>query len=175
MAKAKNILALDLATVTGWAWGKPGETPKFGQQRFGKPLATRPQIYKQYRLWLGLFCSAHKIDWIVYESPQLPFTMTSRTNIGTIRLLIGLCELLEEWAPEHDIELREASVSQVRCHFIGANLKRDLAKRLTIERCKAMGWDVQNDDQGDALALWHYQACLMDPILGTKSTPLFQD
>ena len=29
-----NVLALDLATVTGWAYGRPGAVPIFGHLRF---------------------------------------------------------------------------------------------------------------------------------------------
>ena len=100
--------------------------------------------------------------------------MGARTNINTLRLLTGLCELLEEWALSHEIELREANISQIRNHFIGSNPKRDIAKQLTMERCAQMGWQVETSDAADACALWHYQCCIHVPELGVKSTPLFE-
>ena len=60
-------------------------------------------------------------DLIVYESANVQW-MAGKTNIDTIKLLVGLAEHLEEWC-HNNIELREASVSQVRAHFLGSNMK----------------------------------------------------
>ena len=167
-----NVLALDLATVTGWAWGKPGSVPKFGHERFAKKDEDRPVAYRRFRLWLDLFCSAHPPALIVYESPAVPAFLGGKTNINTTKLLFGLCEHLEEWAHEK-FPLREAMVSQVRAHFIGRNLKSAIAKELTQARCRELGWPVENADQADAVALWDYQCAFLRPDLAVSGTPLF--
>ena len=141
-----SVLALDLATVTGYAFGKPGSSPKFGHHRFAKTGQPRPAAYKQFRLWLDLWCSARKTDLIVFESPAVPTYMMGQTNVGTTKLLFGLCEHLEEWA-YNKIELREASVSQVRSHFIGRNLKGAVARPITMARCHERGWKVETSDR----------------------------
>ena len=132
----------------------------------------RAATYRHFRLWLDLFCSAHKIKLIVYESPALPMIMQGRTNIETIKLLMGLCENLEEWA-HGKMELREASVSQVRAHFLGQNYKSMIAKQMTVDRCRELGWDVQTSDEADACALWDLQVCALRPDLAVQGTPLF--
>src|SRR5262245_50180532 len=108
-----KVLALDLATQTGWCHGAPGATPKFGHIKLGKPGDERAAIYSKFIDWLSLFASAHRVDLIVYESAAVPMINQGSTNIDTIKLLMGLCEHLELWAYGKK-ELREASVSQVR-------------------------------------------------------------
>jgi len=165
------ILALDLASVTGWAYGKPDAVPTFGHKRFVNPGGSRAAAYRTFRLWLDLFCSSHKTDLIVFESP-LAALLHGTTNISTLKVLTGLAEHLEEWAYER-IELREANVAQVRAHFIGGNFKSKIAKAATVERCRVRGWGVETSDEADAVALWDYQRCCLRPDIGTRTTPLF--
>ena len=99
--------------------------------------------------------------------------MAGKTNIDTIKMLMGLAEHLEEWA--HDkIELREASASQVRAHFIGRNMKSAIAKPMVMEKCKSLGWMCTSFDESDACALWDYQCCWLDPQHAVRGTPLFR-
>lgn len=175
-----RVLALDLATVTGWAYGCPGSNPKCGHIRFGKPNSTRATIYRTYRDWLdemwgGRDGETNEIpEVIVYESPAIPAFMGGRTNIETTRLLFGLAEHLEEWA-SGKTDLREATVSQVRSHFIGSNMKAKIAKPLTLERCQDFGWEVATTDEADAAALWDYTCCWLNPQLAFRTTPLFRN
>jgi hypothetical protein len=168
-----NVLALDLARVIGWAWGPPGTAPRFGSYRLTKASSSRAAAYRELRLWLDLKLSVlNSTDLIVYESPALPMHMHGHTNINAIRLLIGLCETLEEWAYDK-FELSEAPVAQVRSHFIGRNMKAKLAKPHTLARCRQLGWDVQTFDEADACALWDYQCGFLRPDLAAHTTPLF--
>jgi hypothetical protein len=169
-----TVLALDLATVAGWALGKPGSTPKFGTMRFGKPGASRASIYRVFRTWMdGWSGPATTPDLIVYELPMQPLHMRGKTSIDTSKMLIGLAEHLEEWCFDV-VELREATVGQVRSHFIGQNLKSEFAKPATVERCQMLGWKVNNTDEADACALWDYQCGFLRPDLAHKTTPLFR-
>jgi hypothetical protein len=167
-----KVLALDLATQTGWCHGAPGAVPKFGAVKFGKPGGERAAVYRTFITWLSLFCSAHRVDLIVYESAAEPMIMQGRTRIETIKLLCGMCENLENWAYGKK-DLREASVQQVRCHFIGQNYKSAIAKPMVMDVCKARGWMVNNTDEADACALWDYQCVWLRPDLAYRGTPLF--
>jgi hypothetical protein len=140
--------------------------------KFGKPGGERAAVYRMFIDWLALFCSAHRVDLIVYESAAEPMIMAGRTNISTIKLLCGMCENLENWT-YGKIELREASVSQVRCHFIGQNMKAAIAKPLVMEVCRQRGWMVNTTDEADACALWDYQMCWLAPQTAYRGTPLF--
>lgn len=168
-----KVLALDIASTTGWAYGAPGSVPKCGSHRIAVRGTSRAAMYRHYRTWLDFLCSAHPPKLIVYESPAVPMIMHGKTNIDTIRLLTGFAEHLEEWAYDK-FELREATVAQVRAHFIGSNMKSALATPKVIARCEELGWKVENDDEADAAALWDYQCGFLRPDLAYKTTPLFQ-
>ena len=169
-----NVLALDLATVTGWACGAPGETPKFGTTRFAKKGATHPAIYRGMRSWLNQWINGKTAQLIVYESAAIPSLMLGRTTATTGRLLCGLTEHVEELCYER-IELNEASVQQVRAHFIGTNRnRRKLAKQLTMDRCHELGWMVEDDNQADACALWSLQICILRPDIAPLHSPLLR-
>jgi hypothetical protein len=142
------VLALDLATTTGWAFGVPGGRPQCCHIRFSKPGSSRAQTYRTYRNWLDdAWGKREEIpDLIVYESPAIGAHMGGKTNIETLKLLGGLAEHLEEWC-YGKTELREASASQVRAHFIGQNLKAAIAKPMVFERCVELGWPVETHDE----------------------------
>jgi hypothetical protein len=166
-----RVLALDIATVSGWAFGEPGTAPTFGHWRLAQPSEPRAHAHRAFRAWLETWM-AKGPDQIVYESPLQPMMAAGKTNIGTTRLLIGLCEHLEEWAHGR-VELSEVPVWQVRAHFIGRNFKSATAKALTMERCHDLGWQTQTPDEADACALWDYKCCLLRPDLAERTAPLF--
>lgn len=167
-----TVLALDLASTTGFAFGEPGKVPTFGHHRFVSKGEPRAACYRQFRRWLDRMVATRKPALIVYESPAIPSVMAGKTNIDTIKILIGLAEHLEEFCYDH-IELREASVSQVRSHFIGQNYKGKIAKPMVLQVCQQRGWLCETTDESDACALWDYQCCWLRPDLAHKGTPLF--
>lgn len=170
-----RVLALDLATTTGWAFGAPGSIPRCGHLRFAKTGAPRAMVYRGFRDWLEAKWNVRdeQPDLIVFESPAVPSIMAGKTNINTIKLLIGLTEHLEEWC-HGKCELQEARVADVRVHFIGQNMKSAMAKQRTLEQCQMLGWDPQDFDEADACALWDFQCAWLNPKLAAYSTPLFR-
>ena len=163
-----EILALDLATRTGWARGRPGETPTFGRVLLH---GDAPQRYRELRAWLTP--QLNDVDRVIYESAAVPMLMMGRTNTDAIRFLIGCCEHVEELC-HGVVDLYEARVSAVRVHFIGRNMKREAAKARTRERCVGLGWAVTNDDEADACALWSYAVCMARPDLAHTHSPLWR-
>jgi hypothetical protein len=180
MAKAAEFyLALDIATQTGWCIGAPGKKPEFGSIRFGKPGSSRPAVYREFREWVAReWLSNPRIKIITFESSAVPMILGGgkmKTSTEAVKRLVGLCEHLEELCYGTHIELREAMVSQVRSHFLGNNRrKRDDAKAATLRMCRELGWDVQNDDEADACALWAYQVDCLHPEVSVARTPLFR-
>lgn len=165
----RQVLALDLATVTGWALGRPGETPRFGTIKF--PNSSRAAMYRYAREWYDAMIDDH-VGRVVFESAATPSIMAGKTTADTIKMLVGLTEHLEEICYQR-VELREARVADVRIHFIGTNMKRDEAKRATVGRCLECGWGVKTNDEADACALWSYQVCALRPDLAATMSPLF--
>jgi hypothetical protein len=52
-------------------------------------------------------------------------------------------------------------------------MKSAIAKAATIDRCRELGWNVNNDNEADACALWDYQIACLRPDLAYKTTALF--
>lgn len=169
-----QILALDLALQTGWALGTPADNaPRSGSIQIARSDASMAKLFSEWRIYLRDFLSLNPdVSLVVFEAPLLPFMKTGFTNIQTIRRLIGLASVTEELLytlGKYDI--REARVSDVRSHFLGSNRhKREEAKALTMRRCRSLGWAPQDDNAGDALALWDYQvACLRKDNLFSRA------
>jgi hypothetical protein len=169
------ILALDTATVTGWACGKVGGTPKFGSRNFGGANVKRGLVFAQFRFWLHSGCAKLRPTLIVYESPYIPRTPVNPPapgarpfvmNADTLRRLLWFTGEIEEVAAELSIECREATTSEIAKFFTGKARwpgGRDEKKERTKEMCRAYGWDVTNDNEADALALWAMAEAIVSP------------
>jgi crossover junction endodeoxyribonuclease RuvC len=174
MTYAPRILALDLASRTGWAVGDASDArPASGSIRFATPGASLSAVYCGCRQWLSDFVVADpEICLIVFEAPMTPQHMAGFTAAHIIRILIGLCAVTEEFAYYRGLDVREAKVCDVREHFIGSNkIKRKEAKVATIDACHRLGWAPADGNAADA---WHYQASIFDPKLAVQTSPLFR-
>lgn len=168
-----NLVALDLATTTGWARGTVGKgEPESGSVRLVSTGATHNALAAGAIRWLVEFTQNYKPDMIVIEAPVRKDRWRSSTEANDITT--GLIFLARGVLYSRGIfDIRVAQVSAVRNFFIGGNPERKLAKIRTIGTCKALGWQPDDDNAADALALWAYQASLIDPLYGVKLSPLF--
>lgn len=173
---AKLILALDLATRTGFARGRIGEQPMCGSIRLAGKGASHGAIGSGLVRWLGEELAKERPDILVLEAPLPAFAKRGMRNANADRILSGLCFLAEAVAHCRGIyDVREASSSAVRSYFVGSvHCTREQAKSWTITRCKSLGWlESADDDAADACALWSYQCSLIDPLEGIRTAPLF--
>lgn len=155
------ILAFDLATNTGVAYGRPGERPTMESVNMG---VTQPQRFAQAMLMTRRLCKSVKPDIIVIEAPLAAggggAAARAEIAMGLRGCVIGMAFL-------ESIPVSQYAASTIRKHFIGhGGMKRKEAKRAALVRCKQLGWNPLNDDEADAAALWDY-ACA---IRGQKST-----
>jgi hypothetical protein len=174
-----RILALDIATRTGWAVGAVGQrAPMFGSIRFGKPGASHDAIFANALKWASANFKTWRPDRIMFEAPLPTIFHRGTTNISTTRILFGLPAIMQAVAYLRGVyDVRDAAAKDVRIFFLGNNLRRDAAKAATIKRCRMLGWDVEDDNAADACALWLYAcntACA-SPGIGMRTTPLFTD
>jgi hypothetical protein len=169
-----DILALDLATTTGYARGKIGETPVCGSITFeGKGLTDA--VFCAALNWLGDLVADNPPDLLIVEALLPPDAMRGSTSRQVRDRLCGLNAIARAVGHRRGVgEISEASVQQVRAHFIGArHLQRKAAKAAVVSRCKSLGWDVANDNEADACALWSYACALIDPKQALAVVPLF--
>lgn len=177
----KSILALDLASQTGWAYGRPGSEPQHGTIRFASVGATHEAIFCAALDWAYDKCEDIEDEGIdantviiVWESPLQTSFKLGRTTNNTTTVLYGLPAVIGAVAYSRGIyDIRKADTRDVRMHFLGCSPKRVKAKPMVKAQCRAMGWKVSDDNEADALATWHYMCSLIEPALALQPTPLF--
>ena len=170
------VLALDVATRTGYALGRVGERPTFGSIRFGNASSNDNIIFASALDWCARFLDPQpRPELLAIEALLPPDAMGGRTTRNVRDRLAGLHGIVRAVACLHDIPRIEAyAVGDVRSHFIGdRKAKREVAKRETMRRCLQLGWNSPDDNAADALATWSYACSLIDPRLALKTVPLF--
>lgn len=187
-----GILALDVATTTGWAYGMPGDRPAFGHFRSGKPRDATGEVLAQFRVWLDRCCAKSQPRMVVFEAPYVPrfapkkvrtktgqvisTTPSSSTpiDIYVVRRLFAMCGLVEMIAHERGLPCREEQSNVICRHFTGNGSwgGRENKKAATQKMCAVYGWPDVSEDEADALALWVYAEAVLFPK--TRSAgPLF--
>src|SRR5258708_16411204 len=84
------ILALDLASVSGWAVGEPGGEPAHGSIRFASVGASHETIFAKAIIWTEEMIDKHNPGLVVWESPMPPQARRGASNINTTTILFGL-------------------------------------------------------------------------------------
>ena len=170
-----SVLALDVATVTGWAVGPIGAAapataleasagitdpqPLSGTHRIGIKGTKDGAFFSAYEHWLRDLVAVHAPDYIVYEAPYI----STDKHIKTARRLLGMAAITEMTAHQLGVKVFEANNATVRKHFCGkGNAPRGELKRMVQEECTRRGWVFTDDNEADALSLFDYaKACLV--------------
>ena len=172
-----NYLALDLSkTSTGWAvWPEGSDTARYGHWVLGSEYSSDGMVFAKLHREMAELHMLCPFRDIFIEEPVSPAHLQGFTTIQTIRLLSGLA------AHAYSLpSVMEINVSSWRGDFIGridnaeakARARRakkagdkkasatDELKRLTIERCRALGFRPRKNDEADALGILTYASLL---------------
>ncbi len=148
---ARSVLALDLATRTGWAFYKE-ETPAPLYGSIDLSGGDEGDILNRFGRWLHGRLTIDKPTMIAFEAPFVQ-------NASTAERLFGLAALTQFLARNNDRTAYATTPGQWRKHFLGsAHGKRAELKAATIDACKLRGWAPKTEDAADALGLLDY-AC----------------
>lgn len=145
------ILALDIATTTGWAFGEPDTEPEWGSASFPKRkfkgLGARLNAYQSFVR--GLIINLGPTV-IVMEKP---FINRKKPNLHTSRLSLTQCGIVEMAADDlGDIPIYEVDNNKWKMTFIGHARSKDI-KADCIHKCRQHGWDVDEENEADALGV----------------------
>lgn len=171
-----QILAIDVATRCGWARGDVHGQPIAGSIRFGGLHASANAVFGNALKWISQLLEPQpRPDIVILESMLSPDAKVGATSSAVRDRLAGLHGVIRGVAFLRGIpEIAEASVGDVRAHFIGTRgMKSAPAKRETILRCRLLNWNAVDDNAADALALWSYATSLIDPKLALRVVPMF--
>lgn len=189
MEDAPRILALDLATRFGWAFGAAGEEPISGSRYFsrdgrapkGGPISNGAKFWNGMR-FAAEFHEQYAPTHVFCEMPIAPNSQSKQgqTSSAVFEVLYGLPAAVRGMLYGLGCYQWEyASASSVRKHFIGkGGLKGDVAKPLVFEKCLKLGWISAADedlshDRSDALAIWSFAETQLAPKFAQPVDDLF--
>ena len=146
-----TILALDLATKTGWACNQPYETGKptiiSGVQIFDVKRGESPGMrFLRCRGWLNEINDLVMPDVIAYE--QAHHRGGAATACG-----VGLVTVVLEFAAQHKIEITSVHSATLKKWATGSGRA---SKDQMIEAVIRKGHQPQDDNEADALLLLYY-------------------
>ncbi len=162
MERQASILALDLATTIGWAWGPLSdpapsdlevaagfkcEQPKGGVHSLAIHEKTGRRMHF-YKKWLDETIQVFQPTIIVFEAP-----IPKQINANTARILLGMIGITDAIALEQTNVVYEIKVSDNKIHATG---KGNASKGDMILAARNKGWKIQDDNHADALWLLDY-------------------
>jgi hypothetical protein len=171
-----DILAIDLATTAGIARGKVGAEPTAETVKFAKSAGARDDaVFAKALSWASGYLKGGVPDLIFIEAMLPPEAMHGHTSRAVRDRLAGLHAVIRAVAYLRGCyQIEAANVGDIRAHFIGERgLRRDAAKSAVFERCQQLGWNCDNENESDALALWSYACAQIDPATALRVSPLF--
>lgn len=158
----QSILALDLATNTGWATCPVGGEAVSGQKTMPDTGRDIGRFLAVYERWLMMLLAKHNVDLIAYEQPII----AGSKNLQTLRKLYSLTGLTELIGRKASAEVIEVPISSWRKHFIGrgTGFKRDKLdpKQMAITACYERGWNPATHDEAEALGILDYVMAKLD-------------
>jgi hypothetical protein len=153
-----GILALDLATKTGWALERDGQPPLMDYEDFSQSPGAHPgDVFVDFRQWFIPFCQKHKPARIIYEAPWLD---SGKSAAATMEFLIQITGIVVADAAAFKLPISKASTNSVRSFFVG---NQHAKKPVVMAECVRRGWKPPNFDASDAAALLAYGVHLYAP------------
>lgn len=171
------LLALDVATVTGYAWGPLDGVPKADSIRFGSKNPTDDEVWLAALRWLHDFLKVARPDVVALEAPIMSSAPAGGSNPHTQLRLTGLQAVLRAVvAANLPRAAKLVHVQSARKFFIGrGNLPGQEAKHQVKRRCIELAWlpaDAPGFDRSDALCVWAKAAGDLDANFAANFTPL---
>jgi Holliday junction resolvasome RuvABC endonuclease subunit len=148
-----RVLAIDAASVSGWAVDRPGggNDPLTGT--FKLPTGSIGKQLLAYARWVSDMISAHEPDVVYCEAPLVKID-------GGVMLLMGLYTHTATVAERLGVRFEKGHIQTVRRHFVGNGFAK---KGEVVERCRLLGWRVADHNAADAAAIWCYAKAKHDP------------
>lgn len=164
------ILALDLATQTGWAAGAPNTLPRYGSFRIE---AGGKQSAATFARTIDRLIREHHVELVFFEQPVMGSGDKKFANFKSKRLLFGLTHTTEAVAQMAGCRVFEVPIATWRKHFLGnARYEREDAKRAAMTRARQLGYRPETEDEAEALGIWDYAASLKSRSHGWDTSPL---
>lgn len=170
-----GVLALDLASTVGWAFGHPNDLdPLFGcwhLPRFGGEGGR----YAAFENELAAFMAEHEPSYMVLEAAFSLQAFAASSTIAVARQQLSLRAIAYMEAYRASVPISEIDSDSVRFAILGrARFPKDTVKREVIAYCRRRTWKVPDHNAGDACLTWLWY---VGQVNGTRPVagPLFQE
>lgn len=139
-----KILALDMATKTGWATKGSSGVENFKK----RPGESRGMLFIRFDAWLCEIISLLSPDMIVYERPHARGRAANEVLNGMLAYLTAACE-------KNNIQYADCPSTTLKLHATG---KGNASKADMVSAAKKFSIDIIDDNHADALWLldWAY-------------------
>lgn len=139
-----SILAIDLGNEFGWAI-KQRATIDSGWDRLStKGSKNHGSKFHNFACWLN---DVVDVDAIYYEKVMRHVSVHSAHAYG------GYLAILQLWAHKREIQCIGVGVGTIKKSWTGNGRA---TKQMMIAEANKRGFDTQNDNEADAIALLHY-------------------
>lgn len=185
-----RALALDPATVTGFAFGIFGQKPRSGTIRL--PTVDIDDVGHRFAVLEGAvrdLISGNKAEKLIIEdiylNPMAKFSPRQDFLLKGYRAAIIMAAHKCGLHGRRDVvwvypgQWRKnfgTSTAPPEIHAANKTKPDTLRKYLktaAFERCRELGWEPRNDDESDALGLWSYGETLFSQVDSNERLPLF--
>ncbi len=166
------VLALDLASKTGWAVFDNGmDRPFFGTARLRRPNGTNGEAGENLRRLIADQHALRPLTDIVFEAQHI----AGKVDPQTTYLLIGMGFMCEWIAKRIGARVFACDIGTWRKHFLGKGgfrqrctedgqpagpTARQQAKMKAMDACAEYGWYPDDDNAADACGVLDYYLSL---------------
>ncbi len=143
------ILALDLATRTGFAILRPDGRIESGEVRFDlKASEGQGMRYVKFRHWLIEVKQRHELTELVFEQVM----GHGAYQVIAAHVYGGLLATLQAFGEHHRIPYHGIGVTTVKKQFAGSG---KATKEDMVRQCRALGFQPGGHNEADAIAVLH--------------------
>lgn len=169
-----SILALDLGTHTGVAYGPAGSRPTL--ETWDMPAGGGKDVGP----FMGAFIANMEhalegVSLVIFEEPYVavrenPHTKKPYLQLDQIRRAYGMCGIVEGMAHARGIQCAGVVTVTLKKDFTGSG-RADKAAMMRMARL--LGFEPKNDHEADALAAWVYALRITQPHLAHSYDEIF--
>ena len=148
VAPVQVVLALDLASTCGWAMRTASGNITSGSAAFHLRPGEGPGLrFLRFRRFLIDTKAGNEVGRVFYEQVRRHLSTDSAHAYG------GFFAIMAAWCEGNGIRYTGVPVGTIKKHATG---KGNAKKGAMVEAMRLLGYDPEDDNEADALALLHW-------------------
>jgi hypothetical protein len=172
-----TVFAIDAATKTGFAFGRPQDTPEIGTVNLGREHDIPADMFGRAVTWWRERVRRRRPDLLVIEPPIPPGELWKDSSYAATMRLHGIYAIFVGLAKSAGIPVLPAPTSTWRKYFLGdGRMQREKAKLAAVRLCRALNWGDRltlDDNAADAAGMWAWACAQVEPKLAQRVEPMF--